>query len=96
MALFFPPSVTDTDRVPPMIRDVNYLIDAYSPSKLDILQIEDYDWVTSENPHHKEAYTIGQELGFSEDRLHYFGGFVENPEDADRYWKLINCLLHRQ
>lgn len=90
MALFFPPSVTDTDRVPPMIRDVNYLIDAYSPSKLDILQIEDYDWVTSENPHHKEAYTIGQELGFSEDRLHYFGGFVQNPEDEDKYWKLIN------
>ena len=90
MALFFPPSVTDTDRVPPMIMDANYLIDAYSPSKLDILQIEDYDWVISENPHHKEAYAIGQELGFGEDRLHYFGGFVENPEDADKYWKLIN------
>ena len=89
MALFFPPSVTDTDRVPPMIMDANYIIDAYSPSKLDILQIEDYDWVVSENPHHKEAYTIGQELGFSEDRLHYFGGFVQNPEDADKYWELI-------
>ncbi len=90
MALFFPPSVTDTDRVPPMMIDANYLVDAYSPSKLDILQIEDYDWVISENPHHQEAYTIGQELGFSADRLHYFGGFVENPEYADQYWKLIN------
>ena len=90
MALFFPPSVTDSDRVPPMIRDVNYLVDAYSPSKLDILEIEDYDWVIYENPHHKEAYAIGQELGFSEDRLHYFGGFVQNPKDADKYWKLIN------
>jgi len=90
MALFFPPSVTDADRVPPMMIDANYLVDAYSPSKLDILQIEDYDWVISENPHHQEAYTIGQELGFSADRLHYFGGFVENPEYADQYWKLIN------
>ena len=90
LALFFPPSVTDTDRVPPMMIDANYLVDAYSPSKLDILQIEDYDWVIYENIHHSEAYTIGQELGFSEDRLHYFGGFVENPENANQYWKLIN------
>ena len=90
MALFFPPSVTDADRVPQMIRDANYLVDAYSPSKLDILQIEDYDWVISEDSHHSEAYTIGLDLGFSADRLHYFGGFVEKPEDADRYWKLIN------
>ena len=90
MALFFPPSVTDADRVPPMMIDANYLVDAYSPSKLDILQIEDYDWVITEDSHHNEAYTIGLELGFSADRLHYFGGFVENPENAEQYWKLIN------
>ncbi len=89
MALFFTPSVCDTINVPPMIRDVNYLYDAYSPSKLDILQIEDYDWVIYENPHHSEAYTIGQKLGFSEDCLHYFGGFVQNPEYANKYWELI-------
>ena len=89
MALFFPPSGTDIDNVPPMIRDVNYIQDAYSPSKLDVLQIEDYDWVTGKSPHHQEAYLIGQELGFTEDQLHYFGGFVLNPEDADRLWELI-------
>lgn len=89
MALFFPPSVTDADRVPPMITDINYIKDAYSPSKLDILQIEDYDWVLFENPHHSQVYTIGQDLGFTEDRLHYFGGFVQYPEDANKYWGLI-------
>ena len=89
MALFFPPSVTDPDRVPQMMRDVNYIKDAYTPSKLDILQIEDYDWVINESYHHQEAYVIGQELGFDTDHQHYFGGFVQNPEDADRYWKLI-------
>ena len=93
MALFFLPSVTDADTIPQMIIDVNYIKDAYSPSKLDILQIEDYDWVIFESPHHIEAYTIGQELGFSEDDLHYFGGFVQNPEDADRYWPLIEKAM---
>jgi len=89
MALFFPPSVMDTERVPPLMQDVNYIKDAYSPSKLDVLQIEDYDWVTDESPHHEEAYTIGQELGFTESTLHYYGGFVLNEEDAPRYWTLI-------
>ena len=89
MALFFPPSVTDVDRVPSMMQDANYLKDAYHPDKLDVLQIEDYDWVIWESPHHKEAYTIGQDLGFPEDRLHYFGGFVQYPEDARIYWRLI-------
>jgi len=89
MALFFPPSVTDVDRVPAMMQDANYLKDAYHPDKLDVLQIEDYDWVIWESPHHKEAYTIGQDLGFPEDRLHYFGGFVQYPEDARIYWRLI-------
>ena len=93
MALFFPPSVTDVDRVPAMMQDANYLKDAYHPDKLDVLQIEDYDWVIWESPHHKEAYTIGQELGFSEDRLHYFGGFVQYPENARKYWRLIKASM---
>ena len=93
MALFFPPSVTDSDNVPQMMKDVNYLKDAYTPLKLDALQIEDYDWVIFESPHHQEAYAIGQELGFDEDHLHYFGGFVQNPEDADRLWELIEASM---
>ena len=93
IALFFLPSVVDTDRVPTMIRNVNYLSDAYSPYKLDILQIEDYDWVIYESIHHREAYAIGHELGFNESNLHYFGGFVLYPEDAAKYWPLIEKAL---
>lgn len=89
MALFFTPSVMDPDRVPKMMREVNFIKDAYSPSKLDVFQIEDYDWVIYQNMNHNISYTIGQDLGFSEDRLHYFGGFVPNPEDADKFWPLI-------
>ncbi|MBQ2652658.1 MAG: hypothetical protein IJF83_03815 [Methanobrevibacter sp.] len=90
MALFFPPSVTDVDRVPPMMREVNYLRKAYDPLKLDVLELEDYDWVTGESKHHDEVYSLGNELGFSEDRLHYYGGFVQYPEDAPKFWNLIS------
>ena len=90
MALLFTPSVVDSDSVPPMMIDANYLRNAYSPDKLDILQIEDYDWVIYQNPHHNESYSIGQDLGFDLDNLHYFGGFVQNLEDADNYWVLID------
>lgn len=89
MALFFPPSVTDTERVPPMMREVNYLEDAYTPSKLDVLQLEDYDWVTGKSKHHDEVYLIGPKLGFPDNRIHYFGGFVQYPEDSEELWPLI-------
>lgn len=89
LALFYPPSVTDSDNIPKMIRDVNYIKDAYSPNKLDILQIEDYDWVIHESSHHCDAYAIGEELGFKKSNLHYFGGFVQFPQDASKLWELI-------
>ena len=93
IALFYLPSVIDEDRVPSMMIDVNYLPDAYSPYKLDVLQIEDYDWVINQSIHHREAYAVGKELGFNESGLHYFGGFVLYPEDAARYWPLIEKAL---
>ncbi|WP_296863452.1 hypothetical protein [uncultured Methanobrevibacter sp.] len=93
IALFYLPSVIDENRVPSMMMDVNYLPDAYSPYKLDVLQIEDYDWVINQSIHHREAYAVGKELGFNESGLHYFGGFVLYPEDAARYWPLIEKAL---
>ena len=101
MALFFPPSVLDEDRVPPMMQQVNYLSGIYSRSQLDVLQIEDYDWVTGISPetkerdrsHHPEAYAIGGQLGFKVEEQHYFGGFVQYPENAKEYWRLIKQAM---
>lgn len=103
MALFFPPSVLDTDRVPPMMRRANYLTGIYNPMQLDVLQLEDYDWVTGspvspetkarDREHHKEVYTMGQNLGFRLDELHYFGGFVQYPEDAVEFWREIKKAM---
>lgn len=104
MALFFPPSVLDVDRVPAMMQRVNYLTGIYNREQLDVLQVEDYDWVTG-NPtdpehierdrsHHHEAYEIGGKLGFSYAQQHYFGGFVQYPEDAVEFWKLIKKAMN--
>ena len=103
MALFFPPSVLDTDRVPEMMQRANFLTGIYSPQQLDVLQVEDYDWVTG-NPtdpehterdrsHHHEAYEIGEKLGFPYDKQHYFGGFVQYPEDGIEFWRLIKKAM---
>ena len=102
-ALFFPPSVLDEDRVPLMMQKVNYLRDIYSPSHLDILQLEDYDWVTGspvqpetkqrDREHHPIVYSLGQELGFTEDRIHYFGGFVQYEKDAIEFWREIKKAM---
>ena len=103
MALFFPPSVLDTDRVPPMMRRVNYLTGIYNPMQLDVLQLEDYDWVTGspvspetkerDRMHHKEVYSMGQDLGFKVEELHYFGGFVQYPENAVEFWREIKKAM---
>lgn len=104
MALFFPPSVLDTDRVPEMMQRANFLTGIYSPQQLDVLQVEDYDWVTG-NPtdpehierdrsHHHEAYEIGEKLGFPYSKQHYFGGFVQYPEDGIEFWKLIKKAMN--
>lgn len=103
LALFFPPSVLDEDRVPLMMRKVNYLTDIYSPKHIDILQLEDYDWVTG-NPtqqdtimrdreHHQEVYSLGEKLGFSNDKVHYFGGFVQYQKDEVDFWREIKKAM---
>ena len=93
MALFFPPSVTDVDRVPSMMREVNYIRDAYTPLKLDVFELEDYDWVTGESIHHEEVYSIGSELGFNAQQLHYYGGFVLEAKNAHTQWPLIKTAM---
>ena len=94
MALFFPPSVLDTDRVPRMMQQVNYLTGIYDPNRLDVLELEDYDWVTSKSRFHNDIYAMGQELGFDLENLHYYGGFVLNEEDAIEYWRLIKDAMN--
>ena len=95
MALFFPPSVLDKDRVPKMMQEVNYFTDIYSPKHLDVIQLEDYDWVIEDSKYHDDIYSLGQKLGFSKDKIHYYGGFVQHEKDATKLWKLIKKAMNK-
>ena len=56
----------------------------------DVLQIEDYDWVTAGRGSETEraSLSIVQRLGYPIDEQHYFAGFVLNSEQRE-HWKLI-------
>ncbi len=75
--LFFPPSVLDKSRVPPGLQIVNYLKDYWISPNLDFLQIEDYDWLMTDNDQHPEVFEfpIGN-LGYTFKNSNYFAGFA--------------------
>lgn len=88
--LFFPPSVLDTERVPEVLQQINYPVDYWKRPNLDFIQIEDYDWVTSQNELHTEVFKLPHiDLHYPFKKQHYFSGFVLNPEDANEQWPLI-------
>lgn len=88
--LFFPPSVLDVSRVPEFIQIINYPKSYWQMPNLDFIQIEDYDWVTEENPQHNRSFEFPfTELGYPPERQHYFSGFVLLAEQAEEQWPLI-------
>lgn len=88
--LFFPPSVLDKDRVPELLGFCNYPIDYWKAPNLDMIQIEDYDYVTEENYQHLDVLAFGlYELGYSYANQHYFAGFATSAETAAHDWPLV-------
>ena len=63
---------------------------AWAAPAFDVLQLEDYDFVTSGNVAGQVAArtAITDQLGYSLEHQHYFAGFVLNPADAAE-WPLI-------
>lgn len=88
--LFFPPSVLDKARTPAFLQTVNAPFEYWKYPELDFIQIEDYDWVTSDNSLHKEVFgQAWEDMGYPFAKQHYFAGFVLKPENAVNEWKLI-------
>lgn len=88
--LFSPPNVLDTDRVPEMIQKVNYLPDSWKKGQIDFIELEDYDWVISEDQQHGTIYSMGWNYFQFQDRdVHYYGGYVQYPKNAEKEWELI-------
>ncbi len=59
----------------------------------DVLQVEDYDWLTAgAEALRKAAYAeLDNRFGYPLAAQHYLGGFVLDPENADEFWARIDA-----
>lgn len=92
--LFFPPFVTDENRVPKMMREVNFPIDSFKYPNLDFIMIEDYDYlINNELEKHKNTLSIASDiLGYPPSRTHYFVGFDLTSKN-DLVWRNITTAI---
>jgi len=88
--LVFLPTVLDA--AAPEVRRANVPVGWAAPA-FDVLQLEDYDWVTSG----RGAETAGgvaamvERLGYPVDEQHYFSGFVLNAEDRAQWGPIADA-----
>lgn len=89
MILVYLPTVLDA--AAPEIRRANVPVGWASPA-FDVLQLEDYEWVTGGNVAASAAGArlMTARLGYPVSRQHYLSGFVQMPTDAGQ-WPLIEA-----
>lgn len=89
-ALLLPYLPTVLDEAAPELKRANVPLGWASPA-FDILQLEDYDYVTSGNRGASARAVVLAEtrLGYPPARQHYFAGFVLRPEERAQ-WALID------
>lgn len=92
--LFYAPQVQDAT-VPELYRANRPT--AWDFPAFDVLQLEDYDFVSLGNLTQSEvaAETITSLMGYPIANQHYFSGFVLLAKDAERLWPLINEAADR-
>lgn len=86
---------TNLDPAAPELRRANLPVGWAFPA-FDVLQLEDYDWITAG---HEAVSAAGialaeTRLGYAPAKRHYLSGFVLNPEDAAQ-WHLIDAAAER-
>ncbi|WP_174275092.1 DUF2460 domain-containing protein [Sphingomonas bacterium] len=88
LLLAYLPSVLDP--AAPEVRRANLPMGWARPA-FDVLQLEDYDWVTGDDAGATAAGTreAALRLGYPLGETHYFSGFVLNAGDAGAQWPLI-------
>lgn len=82
---------TVLDEAAPEAKRANVPLGWADPA-FDILQLEDYDWVTGGNSGAtaRGVAVMQARLGYPAERQHYLSGFVLNPEDSAQ-WSLIDA-----
>jgi uncharacterized protein (TIGR02217 family) len=61
---------------------------AWASPAFDVLQLEDYDWVTSGRASERGIAEASARLGYAAGQQHYFSGFVLRPEDRMQWAKI--------
>jgi uncharacterized protein (TIGR02217 family) len=87
LLLTYLPSIIDP--AAPEIRRTNMPV-AWARPAFDVLQIEDYEWVTGGRTAVRQAAyaEVDARLGYPRSEQHYFAGFVAAPEDREQ-WRAI-------
>ena len=82
------------DPLAPEVRRAN-LPPGWASPAFDVLQCEDYEWVTAGDLARSAAGVAeaGARLGYPAGAQHYLSGFVLRPEDAGVQWGLIEASL---
>ena len=90
LALVYLPSVLDP--AAPAVRRANLPLGWARPA-FDVLQVEDYEWVTSERRALREAAydEVGARLGYSESEQHYLSGFVAAAEGRAQWRPIVDA-----
>ncbi len=80
---------TVLDRAAPAMARANMPVDWASPA-FDVLQLEDYDWVTEGDTAASAAgvAVAGARLGYPVARQHYLSGFVLRPDQRDQWARI--------
>lgn len=87
LLLLYLPSLLDP--AAPEVRRAN-MPSAWTKPAFDVLQLEDYDWVTSGNDGATRRGVATGRLGYPLHEQYYFSGFVLNPADRSR-WSSIDA-----
>ena len=88
LLLVYLPTVLDADT--PEAKRANVPVGWATPA-YDVLQLEDYDWVTEDRPDRTRAglAAMAARLGYPPERTHYLSGFVLQAADAAVHWPRI-------
>jgi hypothetical protein len=76
----------------PEIKRANLPVDWASPA-FDVLQLEDYEWVTGRRPDLRAAAfaEVQARLGYPVDEQHYLSGFVESGETREQWSPVLDA-----
>jgi uncharacterized protein (TIGR02217 family) len=92
LVLVYLPTVLDP--AAPELRRAN-LPTAWASPAFDVVQIEDYEWVTSGRINVRaNAYAeIDSRLGYLTSQQHYFAGFVADPSEREQWRSIVSSAL---